>query len=106
VGGRTEVHEERSGQPSVVSDGLVQSVDQKTGERRCFTISELLCGFPQISHTVLCEIITVRVGSHKFGTKWFPKMLTSVHKMQGMASSLTFLEQYHKSGNEFLNHII
>jgi hypothetical protein len=28
------------------------------------------------------------------------------HKMQRMASALTFLERYHKDGNEFLNHIV
>jgi transposase len=56
--GRINVHhEERSGQPSVVSDDLVQNVDQKICETRHFRISELACGFPQISPTVLCEII-------------------------------------------------
>jgi hypothetical protein len=29
-----------------------------------------------------------------------------VHKMQKMISALTFLEQYHKDGDEFLNHIV
>jgi hypothetical protein len=35
-------------------------------------------------------------------------MLTGAHKMQRMASSLTstFLERYHKDGDEFLNHIV
>jgi hypothetical protein len=28
------------------------------------------------------------------------------HKMQRMASALTFLEQYHKDGDEFLNYIV
>jgi transposase len=52
--GEKNVHdEERSGQPSVMSDGLVQSVDQKIYERRRFTILELPCEFPQISCTVL-----------------------------------------------------
>jgi hypothetical protein len=40
------------GGPSVVSDGLVQSVGDEIRGRRCFTISELselLCEFPQIS---------------------------------------------------------
>jgi hypothetical protein len=32
-------------------------------------------------------------------------MLTDVHKMQRIALALTFLEQYHKDGYEFLNHI-
>jgi hypothetical protein len=46
------------GQPSVVSDDLVQSVEQKICERQHFTISEVLCEFPQISCTVLYGIIT------------------------------------------------
>jgi hypothetical protein len=33
-------------------------------------------------------------------------MFTGAHKMQRIASALTFLEQYHKDGNEFLNHIV
>jgi hypothetical protein len=60
---RTNVrNEERSGRPSVVSDDLVQSVDQNICERRQFTISELSCKFLQISRTVLYEIITVTLG--------------------------------------------
>jgi hypothetical protein len=54
------------GLPSVVSDDLVQSLDQKICERRHFTISELLCEFPQILHIVLYEIIIVRLGYHRF----------------------------------------
>jgi hypothetical protein len=35
------------------------------------------------------------------------KMLVGVHKMQRMASYFVdFLEQYHKDGDEFLNHIV
>jgi hypothetical protein len=54
------------------------------------------------------EIVTVRLGYHKFYARWIPKMLMGVHKMQRMALglSLTFLDQYHKGGDEFLNHII
>jgi hypothetical protein len=69
--GRTNVHdEERSGRPSVVSDDLVQGVDQKISERRRFTVSEHSCKFPHISRTVLYEIITDRVGYHKFCARW------------------------------------
>jgi hypothetical protein len=32
-------------------------------------------------------------------------MLMGAHKMQWMASALTFLEWYLKDGSEFLNHI-
>jgi hypothetical protein len=74
--GRTNVYgEEQSGRPSVVSD-LVQIVDEKNYERRRFTISEL----PQISRTLLYEIITVRLGYHKFYTRWVPEMLTGAYE--------------------------
>jgi hypothetical protein len=45
--GQTNVHdEEQSCRPSVVSDDLARSVDQKICEIRCFTLSEHLCEFP------------------------------------------------------------
>jgi hypothetical protein len=57
--GRTDIYdEELCGQPSVVSDDLVHSVDQKLRGTWCFTISELWCEFPQILCTLLYEIIT------------------------------------------------
>jgi hypothetical protein len=58
------------GQPSVVSDELVQC------ERRHFKMSELSYEFLQIS----CEIITVRLGCHKFCTIWVLKKLTGAQK--------------------------
>jgi transposase len=68
---RTNVHdEERSGQPSVVSDDLVKEVDQKNCERWHFTISELLCEFTHISRTVLYDIITDGLGYHNFCSRW------------------------------------
>jgi hypothetical protein len=67
----TNVHdEERSGWLSVVSDDLVQSVDQKICERRRFTISALSYEFLQISYTAIYEIITVRRSFCKFCTRW------------------------------------
>jgi tRNA A37 methylthiotransferase MiaB len=54
----------------------------------------------------LYEIITVAIGCHKFCARWIPKMITGEHKIQRMASVLTFLERYHKDGGEFLNHVL
>jgi hypothetical protein len=50
------------GHMSHLLDDLVQSVDQKICQRRHFTFSELSYEFPQISHPVLYNIITVRLG--------------------------------------------
>jgi hypothetical protein len=101
--GRTD--EEQSGQQSAVSDDLVQNIDQIICERRRLTISEQSCEFPQISHTVLYETITVRLGYQKFCARWILKMLVGVHRMQRMALVFTFLEQCHKD-DEFLDHIV
>jgi hypothetical protein len=71
--GRTNVHDEdRNGRLPVVSDNLVQSVDQKNCERRRFTISELSREFPQMSCTLLYDI-TARLGYHKFEQDGFQK---------------------------------
>jgi hypothetical protein len=76
--GRTNVHDkERSGRPSVVSDDLVQSVDQKILERRRFTILELSCEFPHISRTVLYEIITDRLVYRMFLRKMGSTIMSS-----------------------------
>jgi hypothetical protein len=89
--GHTNVHDEDwSGQPSVVSDDLVESVDQKICEIRRLTISELLCGFPELPYILLYKIIIVRLCYQKFCARWVPKMLTGTHKMQKIASPLTF----------------
>jgi hypothetical protein len=71
----------------VVSDDLLQNVNRKICESRSFTISEASYEFPQIPRTVLYEIITVRLGCHKFCARWVPKMLTGAHKTQKMASA-------------------
>jgi hypothetical protein len=69
------------GRPSIMSDDIFES------ERRRFTISELSCEFTQISRTVLYEIITVRLGYHKFCARWVPKTLTGAHKTQRIVSA-------------------
>jgi hypothetical protein len=101
------VKSEVVGRPSLMSDDLVQSVDQKLCERQRFTIPELSCEFPQISRTLVYEIITVMLGCHyKFCARLVSKMLTGAHKTQRLTSALTFLERYHKAGDELLNHIV
>ncbi|XP_023234472.1 putative uncharacterized protein FLJ37770 [Centruroides sculpturatus] len=57
--GCTNVHDEAwSGRPSVVNDDLVAKVNEKILENRQFTIRLLCDEFPQISKTVLHEIVT------------------------------------------------
>jgi hypothetical protein len=46
------------GRPHVVSDDLIQNVDQSIYKRWRFTISKLACYFPKIVCTVIYNIIT------------------------------------------------
>ncbi|GBM00672.1 hypothetical protein AVEN_118021-1 [Araneus ventricosus] len=79
--GRTNVHDEaRSGRPSVANDGLVAEVNEKIRENRRFAIRMLFEEFPQISKTVLHEIVTNRLNYRKLCSRWVPKMLTDVYK--------------------------
>jgi len=57
--GRTDVHDaEGSGRPSVITDALKQKVDRIIRENRHFTIRELYEQCPQVSRTVVYEIVT------------------------------------------------
>ena len=56
---RENVHDEaRSGRPSLVEDGLVRTVNENVRDDRRFTISDLSLHFPQISRTLLHDIIS------------------------------------------------
>ncbi|KFM76387.1 hypothetical protein X975_20813, partial [Stegodyphus mimosarum] len=75
--GRTNVHAER---PSVVTDDLVRKVDEAIHENRHFTMTILSEAFPQISRTVLFEIVSDCLNYRKLCSRRVPKMLTDVHK--------------------------
>ena len=57
--GRENVHDEaRSGRPSLVNDDLVRKVNERVREDRHFTISDQSLHFPQISRTLLYDIVS------------------------------------------------
>ena len=57
--GRTDVHDaERSGRPSVITDALKKKVNRIIRENRNFTISEIYKKCPEVSRTVVYEIVT------------------------------------------------
>ncbi|GFV26930.1 uncharacterized protein TNCV_1753891 [Trichonephila clavipes] len=101
--GRQSVHdEERSGRPSINVELMRQSVM----ENCCFTITELSSQFPQISRSLLHEIITKHLLFKKLCARWVPKNLTPEHKIQRLGAALTFLQQYHDDVDEFLERIV
>ncbi|KAJ4448973.1 hypothetical protein ANN_00365 [Periplaneta americana] len=81
--GRQSVHdEERSGRPSLINDDRVELVRQCIMENRRFTITELSSHFPQISRSLLHEIVTKHL------------LLKKV------------CARYHDDGDEFLDRIV
>ncbi|KAJ4429271.1 hypothetical protein ANN_26274 [Periplaneta americana] len=88
--GRQSVHdEERSGRLSLINDDRVELVRQCIMENRRFTITKLSSHFPQISRSLLHEIVT----KHLLFKKCVP-------------SALTFLQRYHDDCDEFLDRIV
>lgn len=101
------VHDDdRSGRPSLVTDELKAKVEDKIQENRRFTLSTLHESFPQISRSLLHEIVTEHLGYKKMCARWVPKNLTDVHKTKRMGAALEFLTQYHNDGDEFLDRIV
>jgi len=61
--GRQNVHDEaRSGRPFLVNDDLVRKVNKRLRDDRCCTISDLSLHFPQISRTLLYDIVSSHLG--------------------------------------------
>ena len=64
--GRENVHDEaRSGRPSLVNDDLVRKVNERLRDDRQFTISDLSVHFPQISRTLLYDIVSSNLGRRR-----------------------------------------
>jgi hypothetical protein len=59
---------------------IVSGGDLAQSEIWLITISELLCGCPKISCTVLYEIITVMLVYQKLCARWVPKVLMGISK--------------------------
>ncbi|GFW76483.1 uncharacterized protein TNCV_1582621 [Trichonephila clavipes] len=102
--GRSEVHdEERSRRPSLITEELVHAIDEKIKENCKFTISALATEFPQISRSLMHEIVTDKLKFHKLCARCVPKILTESHKTKRMGCALEFLTRYHEGGVDFLS---
>jgi len=52
----------RGGCPSLINDDLVQKVNESVRDDRRFTVSDLSLHFPQISRTLLYDIVSSHLG--------------------------------------------
>jgi hypothetical protein len=78
--GRTNMHDDHSGRPSVMNDNLVEKLNNKINENQRFTVSELWACFPLISHTLLYEIVAERLQYHEICARWVPTVLPDEQK--------------------------
>ncbi|GFW11148.1 HTH_48 domain-containing protein [Trichonephila clavipes] len=61
-GGRENVNDEpRSGRPSVITDDLVNAVDEKIRKGRLLTISTLALEFPTVGRTTLHKVVSEKL---------------------------------------------
>ncbi|PNF32058.1 hypothetical protein B7P43_G05746 [Cryptotermes secundus] len=87
--GRQSVHDEkRSGRPSIITDDLVELVRERITENHHVTVTELSSHVPQISGSLLHEIVTEHLLFRKFCARWVPKQLTPEHKTKCMEERL------------------
>ena len=71
---RTDVHgAERSGRSSVITDALKQKVNRIIGQNRHFTVSEVYENYPEVSRTVVYEIVTEHLQYRKSCARWLPR---------------------------------
>ena len=71
MNGRTDVNDaERSVRPSVITDILKQKVNRIIRENRHFTISEVYEQCPEVSRTVVYEIVTEHLQYRKICARW------------------------------------
>ncbi|PNF13581.1 hypothetical protein B7P43_G18272, partial [Cryptotermes secundus] len=64
-----------------------------------FTILSISLHFPQISWSLLHEIVSNKL-------QFMPILLKEEHKMKRQARALTLLTQYSEQGDDFLNHTV
>ncbi|KAG5320181.1 SETMR methyltransferase, partial [Pseudoatta argentina] len=105
--GRTSVHDDqRSGRPSILTDDIVEKIENALRDDRRLTVDELSAMFPQISRSLLHETITETLGYRKLSARWVPKQLTDQHKLNRVEAGQEFLRRYKLHGDEFLRSIV
>jgi len=91
--GRTDVHDaERSGRPSVITHALKQKVNCIIRENRHFTISEVYEQCPEVSRTVVYEIISEHLQYRKIDSGLLAR--GGISKLVSMYKCLIFQCDY------------
>jgi len=103
--GRTEIHDERSGRPSI-SDETVAKVEQIMHQDRRITLDDLCILVPEVSRSTIGKTLTEKLEYQKVCARWVPRMLTEDHQRQRIDSSREFLQRYTDENDNFLDSIV
>ncbi|KAJ4425610.1 hypothetical protein ANN_27806 [Periplaneta americana] len=96
----------RPERPSLITEDLKTKVNDRILQDRRTLLDEWHIAFPDISRSLLGEIVSQHLGYHKICAQCVPRQLNDQHKTQRMASALTFLMRYHTDGDAFLDQIV
>ncbi|KAJ4431847.1 hypothetical protein ANN_20453 [Periplaneta americana] len=96
----------RPGHPSLITEDLKTKMNDRILQDRRTSLDKVHIAFPNISRSLLGEIVSQHLGYHKICARWVPRQLSDQHKTQRMASALTFLMRYHTDGDAFLDQIV
>ena len=83
----------------MITDDLVNTVDEKIRENQRFTISTLALEFPNVGRTTLRKIISENVKFRKLCVRWVSRLLTEENKLKKMSYALDFLDRYRKESD-------
>ena len=82
----------RSGRLSIVTDKIVEKIENVLRDNHRLTVDELSAMFPQISRSLLYKTITKTLGYWKLSVRWVPKQLTDQHKFNQVEAGQEFFE--------------
>jgi hypothetical protein len=105
IEGRENVHDDpRSGRQPVVNEDLVRAVEENIQENRQFTISSLCLYFPQISQSLLHEIMSHKLcGLHH---RWHHSTMQGYKNWcPATTSASTMVETMSKSSIQYVHQM-
>ena len=83
---------------------MIWCVQEKIRENRQFTITPLSLHFPQISRSLLHEIVSDKLKFRKLCARW--EDAYEEHKFKWQDSALDFLTRYSEEADNFLRHVV
>ncbi|GFT08537.1 uncharacterized protein TNCV_5024361 [Trichonephila clavipes] len=78
----------------------MQTVETKIRENKIFMITTPSLEFPDISLSVVYNIVNEDLNFKKLCSRWVPRLLTAEHKDERCVSSLEFFIRYEEVGEE------